>query len=59
MVDYMLDKVSDNIKMILGTEKFHDTKIMIETDDKLQDDVTLKDVVYELSCFTWLCDFLC
>ena len=43
--DYMLDKVLDKIKMIIGIKKFDDTKILIEADDKLLDDVTLKNVV--------------
>ena len=32
--DYVLDKVLDKIKEIIGTEWF-DTKILIETGDKL------------------------
>ena len=32
--DYMMDKVLDKIKMIIGIEKFHDTKTLIETDIK-------------------------
>ena len=37
MVDvYLLDKASDKIKKIMGSEKFDDTKILIKTDDKLQ-----------------------
>ena len=43
--DYMLDKVLDKIKMIIGFEKFDDTKILIETGDNLPDDVTLKYVI--------------
>ena len=34
--DYMLDKVLVKIKKIMGIEKFDDTKILIDTDDKLQ-----------------------
>ena len=41
----MLDKVLHNIKQIVGTEKFHDTIILIDTDDKPPHDVTLKNVV--------------
>ena len=37
--DYMLDKIFDKIKEIIGIEKFADTKIMIDTDDKLPDDI--------------------
>ena len=35
----MLDKVLDKIKEIIGTEKFNDTNILIDTDDKLLDDI--------------------
>ena len=51
MVDnHILDKVSGKIKMIVGIEKFDDTKIFIETDDKLPDNVTLKNVVKLITC---------
>ena len=43
--DYILDKVLDKIKWIISTEKFDDTKILIEVDDKLLDDISLKNVV--------------
>ena len=33
--DYMLDKVFDGIKEIIGIKKFDNTKILIYTDDKL------------------------
>ena len=46
MVDgNILDKVLDKIKKIIGIEKFDDTNILIETDDKLPDGITLKNVV--------------
>ena len=32
--------MSDNDKEIIGIEKFDDTKILIDTDDKLLDDIT-------------------
>ena len=36
MVDgYMLNKVLDGIKEVIGIEKFVNTKILIDTDDKL------------------------
>ena len=38
--DQTLDKVLDKIKIIISTEIFEDTKILIETHDKLPDDVT-------------------
>lgn len=45
MVDaYLLDKVLVKIKMITGIEKFG-SKILTETDVKLPDDVTLKNVI--------------
>ena len=34
--DYMLDKVSDKIKKMIGIEKFDATKILIDTDNRLQ-----------------------
>ena len=43
--DYMLDKVLSKIKNITDIEKFDDTKILIDTDDKLPDDITLKNVI--------------
>ena len=38
--DHMLDKVLDEIKEIVGIEKFDDTNILTALDD-----ITLKDVV--------------
>ena len=46
----MLDRLLDKIKMIIGIEKFGNTKILIDTDDKLADEVTLKNVVILTSC---------
>ena len=43
--DYMLDKVLGKIKEIIGIEKVDDTKILINTDDKLPDDITSKNVI--------------
>ena len=38
MVDgSILDKISDKIKKITGIEKFNNTKILIDADDKLPD----------------------
>ena len=48
--DYILDKVLDKIKKTVDIEKFDDTKILIEIDDKFPDDVTLKDVVIFITC---------
>ena len=41
----ILNKVLEKVKMIIGIENFDDTKILIETDDKLPDDITLKNAV--------------
>ena len=44
------DQVLDKIKEIIGIEKFDDTKILIDTDDKLPDDITLKNFVTLMTC---------
>ena len=48
--DYMLDKVLDKIKEIIGIEKFDGTKILIYADDKFADDITLKNVMILMAC---------
>ena len=48
--DYMTDKVLEKIKEIIGLEKFDDTKILIDTDDKLPDNITLKYIVILITC---------
>ena len=48
--DYILDKVLDKIKMIITVERFDDAKILVDTDDKLFDEVTLKNVGVLISC---------
>ena len=40
--DYILDKILDKIKEIIGIGKFDDTKIMVKTDDKLPDHIAFK-----------------
>ena len=52
--DYMLDKVLDvqksfRIKEIISIAKFHDTKILTDTDDELPDYITLN-VVILITC---------
>ena len=42
---YMLHKVLNKIKIIVGIEKVDDNKILIKTDEKLPNDVSLKNVV--------------
>ena len=39
----------DEIKMIVGNERFDDTKILIDIDDKLAAEVTLKNVVININ----------
>ena len=41
----MLDKVLDKIKEIISIQKVDDGRILIDTDNKLLDDITLKNVV--------------
>ena len=48
--DYMLDKILDKIKEIIGIEKFDDTKILIDSDDKMSDYITFKNVVILMTC---------
>ena len=48
--DYMLDKVLDKTKETIGIVKFDDTKVLIDTDDKLPDYVTLKNVAMLITC---------
>ena len=40
--DYMLDKILDKIKETIGIANFDDTKILVDTDDKLPDYNPLK-----------------
>ena len=47
--DYTLVKVLGKIKGI-GIEKLDDTKILIDTDDKLPDDITFKNAFIIKDC---------
>ena len=50
MVDnYAPDKVLDKIKRI-GIEKLDSIKILIDTDDKLPDDITFKNAMILMTC---------
>ena len=40
--DYIVDKVLDKIKEIIGIEKFDDTRILIDKDDNCQMTLLLK-----------------
>ena len=48
--DCMLDKVLESIKKIMGIEKFDDTEKLFNTNDKLPDDFTLKNIVILMTC---------
>ena len=47
---YILDKVLDRIKAIIGVKKFHDYKILVGKDDKLPDVVIFKKIVILMTC---------
>ena len=50
--DYLiLDKLLDMMKKIIEIKKLDDTKTLIGTDDKLLDDITLKNVVTLITCY--------
>ena len=49
--DYMLDNVLDMIKEILYIEKFDDATILIDTDDKFTNDITLKKFMILMTWF--------
>ena len=48
--DFILDKILHKIKEIIVIEKFDDTKILIDTDDKFLGNITLKFIVILLKC---------
>ena len=51
MVDeYILEHVLDKSKEIKGIGKFDDTKILVDIDDTLGNEITLKNVVIIVSC---------
>ena len=47
---YILDRVLDKIKKIIDIEKFDNTKILIDTDDKLPNYITFKNVKTLITC---------
>ena len=49
--DYMLDKILEKIKEIMDVEKFNNTKILIDRDGRLTDDITLENFVILMTCF--------
>ena len=48
--DYILMKVFHKIERIICIEHFHNTKILMGTDDKLPEDITVKIVVILVTC---------
>ena len=48
--DYMPSKILHQIKEIIDTEKIDDTKILIDTDNNLPDDINLKNAVILMAC---------
>ena len=42
--------IIDKVKQIVSTEKFDNTKILTDTDNKLLDDITSKNVVILATC---------
>lgn len=48
--DDLLHEVLDMIKKIISTKTFYDIEILIETDNKLSDDITSENLVTVTSC---------
>ena len=48
---YMVYKVLNKIKEIISIEKFDDNKILINTDDKLSNNITLTRFMILMTCF--------
>ena len=48
--DYLLDKILDKINGIIGIGRFDKTDILIDTDDKFPDDLTLENVAVLMAC---------
>ena len=48
--DDLLHELLDMIKKIISTKTFYDIKILIETDNKLSDDITSEILVTVTSC---------
>ena len=42
-------KILDKVKEIIGIEKFDNTKILVDTNDKLQE-ITFKNIVILITC---------
>ena len=46
----MLNKVLDKIEEVIAIEKFDGTEMLIDTDDKLSDNITLKNAAISVTC---------
>ena len=46
----ILGKVLGKIEMVKDREKFDDAKILVDTDDKMLDEVTLKNILILILC---------
>ena len=50
MIIYLI-KYQTELKKIIDIEKFDDTKILIDTNDKFPNDITSKNAVILMTCF--------
>ena len=48
--DYMIDEVLDKIKESRGIEKLDNTRLLIDTNENLPNDITLKILVILMTC---------
>ena len=48
--DYILDKVLGKTEEMIGTEKFDNTNVFIDADDKLWNDIILKYILILITC---------
>ena len=48
--NHVLNEVINRIKEIIDTGEFDNTKILVDTDDILPDDIALKSVVIWVTC---------
>ena len=56
--DHILDKLLEMMKKITEIKKLDDTKTLIGTDDKLPDDITLKNAVILLHATKYSVNFI-
>ena len=46
----MLNEILDKINLVIAIEAFDNTNILIDTNDKLPDHISLKDVIILITC---------